>query len=122
MFMSMMSLESNKSPSDLGMIIFLLLQPQRQSQGLNWINPCLDAEDYLSHYPGLLLRALPNRAIQIFLQGGGAADPPALTSSQVTSQELLCPSYLGPSGLCVCVGGGGRDSEKSPMTLSWIGT
>ena len=57
MFMSMMSLESNKSPSDLGMIIFLLLQPQRQSQGLNWINPCLDAEDYLSHYPGLLLRA-----------------------------------------------------------------
>ncbi|KAL6048584.1 hypothetical protein STEG23_002269 [Scotinomys teguina] len=40
---------------------------------------------------------LPNRAIHIFLQGGAAAGPPALTSSQacsdVTSQKLLCPTY-----------------------------
>lgn len=35
MSMYMMSSESHNSSSDLGMISFLLLQPQRQSQGLN---------------------------------------------------------------------------------------
>lgn len=89
MSMYMMSSESHKSPSDLGMISFLLLHPQWQSQGLSLgSTPPLMQEDCLSHYPVLLLHALPNRAIQIFLQGGAAAGPPALTSSQAYSDFI----------------------------------
>lgn len=67
-------------------------------------------EDYLSHYAMLLLHALPNRTIQLLLQGGAGAGPPALTSPH----ELSCPSYWDPVEW-------GRGSGKSPddTELGW---